>query len=77
VNVTISGGFSAAYRELLPDFENATGPNRDDHIPRLSRRPNTVPAQIAFFSPGAAALGERQERQGAIKGAMKEQRRHT
>src|SRR5215469_6951808 len=60
VNVLMSGGFSAAYRELLPDFQNSTG------ITVTTARgasqgdgPNTIGAQLRRGVPADVVIMSR------------------
>ena len=47
LKVIISGGFSAAYRELLPEFESTTGIKvTTSSGASVGNSPNTIPAQI-------------------------------
>jgi molybdate transport system substrate-binding protein len=52
IKVMISGGFSAAYHELIPGFEQATG----DHVetatgPSMGQTPNAIPVRLARGEP--------------------------
>jgi molybdate transport system substrate-binding protein len=52
INVMISGGFSAAYRELIPQFEKATG-NKVTTVagPSMGTTINAIPVRLARGEP--------------------------
>ena len=52
IKVMISGGFSAAYGELIPPFEQATGDTVETAPgPSMGTTPNAIPARLARGEP--------------------------
>jgi molybdate transport system substrate-binding protein len=52
IKVMISGGFSAAYRELIPQFEQATGDTVETSAgPSMGKTPNAIPLRLARGEP--------------------------
>ena len=52
IKVMISGGFSAAYRELIPRFEHATGDTVETAAgPSMGETPNAIPVRLARGEP--------------------------
>jgi molybdate transport system substrate-binding protein len=65
IKVMISGGFSAAYRELIPQFEQATGDKVETATgPSMGNTPNAIPVRLARGEPAdvlimvGSALGD-------------------
>jgi molybdate transport system substrate-binding protein len=52
IKVMISGGFSAAYGELIPAFEQATGDRVETATgPSMGQTPNAIPVRLARGEP--------------------------